>query len=111
MRLGSGRGPPPLGARNDPQLEQPTTTLASDFNDNTAPSQDAPSEAALSIVDHDRFDVLVEAANLAIHHAKRARHAALMRDRLRSRLHACAASRSVRTMLLTVEELCRERAK
>lgn len=35
--------------------------------------------------------------------------AALMRDRLRSRLHACAASRSVRTMLLTVEELCGER--
>jgi hypothetical protein len=41
VRPQNGRGPPSIGARNDPQIEQPARTLSSEFNRRRLPSQDA----------------------------------------------------------------------
>jgi hypothetical protein len=70
--------------------------------------ESAPS--ALDVIDDERFLVLAEAAELACHHARHARHAALNHDRSRARLNVCQASRAIRSALVTLEELCRRRA-
>jgi hypothetical protein len=83
----------------------------SDLAETHSPSLgDTPSEAD-SCLDEARFEVLLEATDLALQLVKRARRAAVRRDRDRSRLYACQTSRCVRTMLVTIEELCRDRRR
>jgi hypothetical protein len=104
-----GKPPPALKAGGGPKFEQlPGQLSVGRFN------QDGPhSQAALdvdSILDDLKFDLLVETADLAIHHAERVRDAALGNDRDRARLHACQLSRCVKSMLITIGELCRKPA-
>lgn len=65
-----------------------------------------PTQADLdAVLDDLKFDLLVETADLTLHHAERVREAALGNDRDRAHLHACQASRCLKTMLLTIAEL------
>jgi hypothetical protein len=110
-----GRSPPP-DARNDLPNEPPTKALANAFNVSAVQSQGAgpiarPSpKAALDLVDELRFDALCEASALAISHVQLTLDAAATQDLLKARLYACAASRSVRSMLQLVGELCQRAA-
>jgi hypothetical protein len=70
-----------------------------------------PSTAVLDLADELQFASLIEAADLAIKHSKQLRRAAVRGDRLRSKLHVCQASRSIRTALTGVAELCRDRRR
>jgi hypothetical protein len=68
-----GERPPPGSADSDLSNERLGKRLDNNHIAKGGSSQPeaAPSEAALDIVDHERFDVLVEAATLAVQHAQR----------------------------------------
>jgi hypothetical protein len=63
------------------------------------------SEAAADVVDQVAFDVLAEAAGVAINCAEALEAAAVSGDCARTRLWACTLSRAAKTALLTVTDL------
>jgi hypothetical protein len=101
----NGRRPPPRNAGSDlpeqlpGELDPNITPLGG-----AAPARDA-TKAAGDVV---AFDVLTEAAGVAINCAEALEDAAMSGDRARARLWACMLSRAARSALLTVADLFAE---
>ena len=64
-----------------------------------------PSEAAADVVDQVAFEVLAEAAGVAVNCAEELEAMATSGDRARARFWACLLSRAARSALLTVADL------
>ena len=67
-----------------------------------------PSEAAADVVDQVAFEVLAEAAGVAVNCAEELEAMATSGDRARARLWACLLSRVARSALLTLGDLFAE---
>jgi hypothetical protein len=67
------------------------------------------SEAAADVVTQVQFDVLAEAAGVAVNCAEALEDAAMSGDRARARLWACMLSRAARSALLTLSDLLEPR--
>ena len=114
------RPPPARKADDDLANEPPTKALDPRFNQGCPTSQaDIPAEneiaalkqaapTAAHIVDELAFEFLAEAASSAIQHTNQTIKACDDRNRRAAKMHACQASRAVKSMLETVAELVRD---